>query len=146
MEIAQVVAKRSTCFRLNVGCVIVANDRIVSIGYNGALAHEPHCAGNSCPGVQPGMCPTVHAEENAIMYLHAAFRDPDVPKDIYITHMPCSGCANSCVQVGVKRLFYATPYRCIEAIDMLVRQGVEVYQVTPAGYVIRYRDKEVVTL
>ncbi len=144
MEIAQVVAKRSTCFRLNVGAVIVINDRIVSIGYNGAPPGHDHCAGNDCPGVTPGQCPTIHAEHNALTYLPTGQRIGS--KDIYITHAPCMDCANLCNLYNVKRLFFETPYRYTDAVDMLIARGVEVYQVNPAGYVIRYFDKQVVEL
>lgn len=143
MEIAHVVAKRSTCFRLNVGAVVVVNDRIVSIGYNGAPAGEPHCAGNDCPGVKPGHCPTIHAEENALKY---APPPTGAPRDLYVTHAPCEGCANLCLFYGVRRLFFNIPYRDTSGIDNLTEEGIEVYQVTPAGYVVQYPNREVVTL
>lgn len=152
IEIAQVVAKRSTCFRLNVGAVVVIKDRIVSIGYNGAPAGHDHCAGNACPGVTPGNCPTIHAEVNALSYMSEVFKtspgrpETRVPKDVYITHMPCLPCARVMIGHDVTRVFYATPYRYTDAIDLLLDHHVEVYQVTPAGYVVRYADKEVVTL
>lgn len=142
MEIAHVVAKRSTCFRLNVGAVVVVNDRIVSIGYNGSPPGDAHCAGNECPGVQPGKCPTIHAEVNALSYLPNGVS----AEDIYTTHTPCSRCAERMIDYGVNRVFFDIPYRDPAGIDFLIAHNVEVYQVTPAGYVIKYPSKEVVTL
>jgi dCMP deaminase len=94
MEIAHVVAKRSTCMRLNVGAVIVQDRRIVSIGYNGAPAGAPHCAGNDCPGKH--YCQeTIHAEDNAMRHLPAGLRlvnNRVVDLDVYVTDSPCASC------------------------------------------------------
>src|SRR5215831_10652027 len=70
MQTAEVWSRRSTCMRRNVGAVIAVNDRIVSVGYNGAPPGEPHCDGKTCipPGCI-GCARAVHAEINAIKYL-----------------------------------------------------------------------------
>jgi dCMP deaminase len=142
MEIAHVVAKRATCQRLNVGAIIVHNRNILSIGYNGVPPGEPHCSGNDCPG--RFRCElTTHAEENAIK--HMAIRDTDrdllTPIDLYTTDSPCMGCAALCQHVGIKRVFFAIPYRELAPLDFLLEVGIEVYRITPAGYVIDWRDK-----
>lgn len=83
LNIAKAVAARSTCLRRKYGAVIVANDRIISTGYNGSPRGEPNCcdAGkcycreHSLPidphaaehGDQYGVCVAVHAEQNAII-------------------------------------------------------------------------------
>jgi len=48
MEIAKVVAKRSTCLRNHVGAVIVRDKRILTTGYNGAPSGLPHCLDIGC--------------------------------------------------------------------------------------------------
>jgi len=148
MAIAHEVAKRSTCFRLNVGAVVVMENRIVSIGYNGAPAGEPHCSGNACPGVIPGNCPTVHAEVNALRHLPIELRSGTLKKEVYVTHSPCVDCAEECAQYGVTRIFFGAEHtRTIkETGNQLWFRGVELFQITPAGYIVRYPDKQVVEL
>ena len=132
MEIAKTVAKRSTCYRLNVGAVAVIQDRIVSIGYNGTAPGEAHCAGDECAG-RFGCQLTTHAERNAVDYIPAALRG--VPFDLYVTDSPCTECANYLIEKGAARVFYATPYRIIHGLECLVNAGVKVYRVMPSGYV-----------
>lgn len=131
MEIAHIVAKRSTCMRLNVGAVIVVNRRIVSIGYNGSPPGDPHCLGDNCPGAKHGCTTTIHAEENALKYMPAV----EGPGDLYVTDSPCSRCFNLIVNSGViRRVFFETPYRISDHISP--DRGLAVYRVTPAGYVV----------
>jgi dCMP deaminase len=144
METAWVWAKRSTCFRMNVGAVVVIDNRIVSHGYNGQEPGAPHCPGNSCPGIVPGNCNTIHAEANALARVPASLLGH--PKHLYTTHMPCIGCAELMISADVRKLFYAIPYRIKSGVDRLISEGVEVYIVTPAGYVVSHRTNEVVEM
>lgn len=138
MEIAATVARRSTCFRLNVGAVIVHNRRIISIGYNGAPPGAPHCAGNDCPGKHACHL-TIHAEDNALRYCP----DIDGDFDLYVTDSPCSGCFEKIRDDGrIKRIFFGTPYRITDHFDSV--HDIEIYRVTPAGYIINWRTKELV--
>ena len=95
MEIAQAVAKRATCMRLNVGAVLVQGRSIVSIGYNGVPSGAPHCTGNDCPGKQH--ChETIHAEDNALRHLPGPVYSTDFDEmyelDLYVTDSPCRDC------------------------------------------------------
>lgn len=66
----KIQAKRGTCLRAQVGCVIEMNGRVLSNGYNGSIPGEPHCIdeGIGCL-MQEGHCiRTVHAEANAIAW------------------------------------------------------------------------------
>lgn len=145
MEIAQVVAKRSTCMRLNVGAVIVQNRRIVSIGYNGAPSGKPHCSGNDCPG-KHHCHETTHAEMNALLHLSPGLTTLNgmvKDLDLYVTDSPCSDCWNNIVTGGlIKRIFFGTPYRVNEHLTF--KDGPEVYRVLPAGYVMDWKTKELV--
>lgn len=76
LEIAELVAKRSTCLRRNYGAVIVKDNIIISTGYNGAARGEPNCidtgqcvrASHNVPkGERYELCVAVHAEQNAII-------------------------------------------------------------------------------
>ena len=141
MEIAHTVAKRSTCFRLNVGAVVVINNRIVSIGYNGRPAGEPHCQGNDCLG-RDGCHETIHAEDNALRHVPEGV---DVTgADLYVTDSPCQRCSEWLQGYGIKRVFFGKPYRITESLNWLMERGVEVYQVTPAGYVIDWKTRRIV--
>ena len=66
IRIAKEIASRSTCPRASVGAVIVRNHRIISTGYNGAAAGEPHCTDVGCDIVNGHCQRAVHAEVNAI--------------------------------------------------------------------------------
>ena len=68
MNIAQVVATRSTCPRASVGAVIVRNNKIISTGYNGAPPGESHCDKAGCLMINDHCERTVHAETNAIIH------------------------------------------------------------------------------
>ena len=137
MDIAHVVAKRSTCCRLNVGAVITINNRIVSIGYNGAPSGASHCAGNDCVGSTPGKCPTIHAEVNAINHLPpeiACIRDIAT---LYVTEAPCLTCASAIIGSSLfKRVVFSRPYRLRDGVEHILEHRINVEQVTPAGYII----------
>lgn len=146
MQMAQVVAQRSTCSRLNVGAVIVADRRVVSIGYNGVEPGAPHCAGNNCPGKHHCKL-TTHAEHNALNYLPGEFRtgaEAQLPLDLYVTDSPCAHCTELLVNDGrVKRVFFANPYRINDHLGAAMHK-VFFYRVTPAGYIYDWNTNELV--
>lgn len=129
-EIAAIVAKRSTCMRLSVGAVVVVNNRIVSIGYNGQMKGAPHCE-ELCG---PGECNTIHAEVNALH--HVPSMDWPTEWDLYVTDSPCMACAKEIVQFECRRLFFSTPYRDADPLRWLSAKGVEVYRVLPSGIIV----------
>lgn len=138
MEIAHVVAKRSTCNRLNVGAIVVQGNRIVSIGYNGQMPGDPHCD-TVC---QPGQCNTIHAETNALKHIPL---DNDLSDglDLYVTDSPCMACASLLASYGIARVFYQSPYRLLDPILTLLQRGIEVYRVFPNGQVINQRTDQI---
>lgn len=141
MEMAKVVAKRSTCMRLSVGAVVVYNRRVVSIGYNGVPAGSPHCTGNDCPG-KFGCTLTTHAEENAILYSPWGIASAD----IYVTNSPCQSCAEKIVQARFKRVFFEIPYRVTEPMGWLRKAKIEVYRITPAGHILEWGTDSLVEI
>ena len=100
-EIVQVTAKRSPCERLQVGCLLVKDSRIVSQGYNGFL---PGC--NHTSIIRDGHeQSTVHAEQNAIS--DCAKRGVSCEGcTAYITHYPCIICCRILLKSGVKNIKY----------------------------------------
>ncbi len=144
MEIAHVVAKRATCMRLSVGAVIVSGRNIVSIGYNGSPAGHEHCLGNDCPGKY--RCErTVHAEANALTFAG----DTPGPLDMYVTDSPCEACWNLLRRDGrVKRVIFSTPYRVNDHLTPKAphSSNPEVYRITPSGYVMDWRTRDLVEI
>lgn len=117
MEVAQVVSRRSTCLRRNVGAVIVKDKRILATGYNGAPSGLPHCIEVGCLREQLGvpsgqrheMCRGLHAEQNAIIQA-AKYGIPVEGSTIYSTTEPCSLCAKMLINAGIKRIVYQNAY------------------------------------
>lgn len=104
-DIANLVAKRSTCNRARVGCVIVRDNYIVSCGYNGSLSGTMHCDDGGHLIVDGHCVRTVHAEANAIA--HAARLAIECNgSTIYITHAPCWSCFKLLAMSGVCRIVY----------------------------------------
>lgn len=143
MEIARVVAKRSTCMRLNVGAVIVHNRRIISLGFNGSPEGQPHCQGNECPG-KDGCKLTVHAEMNALQHIPEGTMA--YGSDLYVTDSPCAHCFHSIAEDGrIGRIFFQTPYRVNEHLtNSLLGKDIEIYQLMPAGYIIEWESRRMV--
>ena len=106
MGIALLSRARSPCERLQVGCVIVKNNRIVSVGYNGFLPGAPHIS-RVVNNHEQG---TVHAEQNAIS--DCASRGVKcVDATAYITHYPCINCFKILSASGIKNIYYNEDYK-----------------------------------
>jgi dCMP deaminase len=117
-EIASVTAKRSSCDRLHVGCVLVRENRIISQGYNGFL---PGCSHKSVmkDGHEQA---TVHAEQNAIT--DCARRGVSCYGAIaYITHYPCINCMKIMCASGISKIYYENDYRNDEIVEHFSREA-----------------------
>ncbi len=135
MELATVVAKRSTCLRNQVGAVIVKDKRILSTGYNGAPRNLPHCLDIGCirqqnniaSGTRHELCRAVHAEQNAI--IQAAIHGVSIEgATIYCTHQPCILCAKMLINADIKKVVFGTTYPDTEALKVFDKAGVIVEQ------------------
>ena len=116
-EIAMVTKKRSPCERLQVGCVFVKNNRIVSQGYNGFLPSAPHKSIVRDNHEQA----TVHAEQNAIA--DCAKRGVSCKDCIaYITHYPCIICTRMMLASGIKEIKYINDYKNDELVKVFCDQ------------------------
>lgn len=105
-EIVEVTAKRSSCERLHVGCILVKNNRIVSQGYNGFLPGCPHTSIVRNNHEQA----TVHAEQNAIC--DCAKRGVSCEgATAYVTHYPCIICCRLLLAAGIKEIRYINDYK-----------------------------------
>ena len=133
MEIAKVVATRSTCLRQKVGAVIVKDKRILATGYNGAPSGLPHCLDIGClreqlkvpSGERQELCRGVHAEQNAI--IQAAVHGVSIAGGtLYTTHQPCIACAKMIINAGIKRVVYGRRYADERGLEFLREAGIEV--------------------
>lgn len=114
MSITVLASIRSSCKRLNVGCVLVKNNHIISMGYNGFLPKLPHKSIIKDEHEQA----TVHAEQNAIC--DAANRGISVRDSIvYITHYPCINCFKILIASGIKEIKYLNDYKNDEIINKI---------------------------
>ncbi|OPZ90425.1 MAG: tRNA-specific adenosine deaminase [candidate division TA06 bacterium ADurb.Bin417] len=135
MEIARLVATRSTCLRRDVGAVLVRDKRLLATGYNGAPSGLAHCLAIGClreklgipSGERQELCRGLHAEQNAIIQaaLHGI---PVVGATAYVTCQPCVTCAKMLINCHVKRIVIAGDYPDEFARRMLEEAGVEVVQ------------------
>lgn len=132
MEIARVVATRSTCLRRQVGAVLVKNKQILATGYNGVPRGIVHCTERGClrdqlgipSGERQELCRGLHAEQNAI--IQAALHGVSVAGGtIYVTHQPCLTCAKMIINAGIRRVVYAGDYPDENAVAFLRAAGVE---------------------
>ena len=124
MAQSYVVALRSTCTRLNVGAVIVRDNRIIASGYNGSIVDSAHCIDHGCYIIDGHCVRTVHAEANAILQC-ARFGVTTEKTDLYVTHFPCLQCCKMIIQSGISRVFYANDYKNHSyAVELFQEAGV----------------------
>lgn len=130
MDLAVTVASRSTCDRAFVGCILVNKDnRIVSTGYNGSVAGNPHCDDVGHTMRNDHCIATIHAEMNAILY--CAKEGISLKGTIcYVTHFPCLNCTKALIQAGISKIYYKEGYRIDPyAIELLNRNSIEYIQI-----------------
>jgi dCMP deaminase len=145
MKTAETFAELSHAKRLHVGAIVVKDDRIISIGYNGM----PTGWDNNCEDriyadagsidnnrwdyqeedgtvynlkTKPEV---LHAETNALAKL-ARSTESGLDADLFVTHSPCLDCAKLIYQSGIKRVWYGAEYRSSDGPEFLRKSGVEV--------------------
>lgn len=133
MEIAHLVAKRSSCLRRSVGAVLTKNKQILSTGYNGVPSGISHCNNNGCirtkMGIPSGerheLCRGLHAEQNAIIQAakHGYCIDG---ASLFITNQACIICTKAIIAAGVVRIVYENPYNDQLALEMLSETKIEI--------------------
>jgi dCMP deaminase len=143
MKVAETFAKLSSARRLHVGAIIVKDDRIISIGYNGM----PSGWDNDCEDlvvyrkeIEPGLFnneythewktkpEVLHAETNAIAKL-AKSTESGNGATLFVTHAPCMDCAKLVYQSGISSVYYRNTYRSEDGINFLNAAGVNVNRV-----------------
>ena len=134
MKVAETYAALSHANRLKVGAIVVKDNRVISIGYNGTPSgwsnicedhvYEPdgfHITLKTKPEV-------IHAEANAIAKL-ARTHESGLNADMFVTHAPCLECAKIIYGAGIKQVYFKTSYRDRAGIDFLNKCHIGVEQV-----------------
>lgn len=134
MDTAERFGALSTAERLQVGAIVVKDNRIISIGYNGM----PSGWTNECEDIvgqddvgsliYKTKAEVIHAEANAIAKL-ARSTESGLDAELYTTHAPCIECAKQIYSAGIKRVFYKSNYRSNDGIDFLKNCKIEVHQI-----------------
>ena len=135
---AKEYAKLSSARRLQVGAIVVKDDRIISIGYNGTPAGwdnncedvEQYAAtGNQVLVTKPEV---IHAEGNAISKL-ARSNESGLGATMFLTHSPCMECAKLIYGSGIACGYYEHEYRNLAGIEFLRKCGVPVKKIAEDG-------------
>jgi len=133
MDIARLVASRSTCLRRQVGAVIVKDKNVLTTGYNGTPSGVRHCQETGClrdrlqvpSGQRHELCRGLHAEQNAI--IQAAKHGVNISGGtLYCTNAPCVICAKMLINAGLSRIVYLDGYPDDLAQELLLESGIEV--------------------
>lgn len=134
LEIARVVATRSTCPRRSVGCVLVdKNKHILATGYNGVPRGMPHCIDEPCDGATANSgehlnkCLSIHAEQNALIQCP----DTEAIKTAYVTCSPCMHCVKMLANTSIEHLVFSEMYcNWLEVRDFWLSLG-KTYAISP---------------
>jgi dCMP deaminase len=132
MNIANVVASRSTCQRKYVGAVIVRNRTILSTGYNGSIRGMPHCIDVGHMMENDHCVATIHAEANAI--IQAAKNGVMIDgATLYVTASPCWSCFKQSANAGIVRICYGEFYRDQRIFDVAEQIQIELVHIPSAA-------------
>lgn len=154
-KMAELVAEQSTCCRMQVGAVLVKDNRVISIGFNGTAPGQEHCEDHFARLYETefsaqfstlreyeasrlfydahGKYSTeneLHAEQNAILFA-AKNGIATAGSTLYVTYSPCVHCAKVIVTAGITRVFYKHLYdRSQDGLIFLAKNGIECRQLT----------------
>jgi dCMP deaminase len=132
MKVAETYAQLSSAKRLQVGAIVVKDNRVISIGYNGmpsGWTNECEYERTDDVGTSFVTKPEVlHAETNAIAKL-ARSNESGLDATMFITHAPCLNCAKLIYQAGISKVYYRNTYRDKLGIEFLEKGNIEVTQI-----------------
>jgi dCMP deaminase len=120
LKVAEIYAQLSYAKRRKVGCVVVKDDTIIAIGYNGT----PSGYSNECEDENGNTHPEViHAEQNALdKIIRSSLSSVDA--DLFVTCSPCLECAKRIHGARIRKVFYRDKYSSDIGINYLANVGV----------------------
>ena len=136
MKVAETYAQLSSAKRAKVGAIVVKDNRIISIGYNGTPSGwDNECETEICwPNGEVKFRETkpevLHAESNAIAKLARSSESSD-NSEMFCTHMPCIDCAKLILQCGIKKVYYKHDYNAAKGSGkwLLEKGNVQLEQI-----------------
>jgi dCMP deaminase len=133
MKVAEIYSQLSSAKRLQVGAVIVKNDTIIGIGYNGMPSGwDNECEEKIWDKTGDYELKTkdevIHAESNCLMKITKSTNSSQ-DADMFVTHAPCIHCAKLIHQSGIRKVFYRNTYRDENGLKFLEKCGVEIEKV-----------------
>lgn len=139
MEMCDLVAKRSTCLRRQIGAVIVKDHQVLATGYNGAPTGTTHCSDlpGGCmreklqieSGTRHELCRACHSEQSAIT--QAAKHGVSINgATLYCNTRPCSICARLIINSGIRKVYYRDYYPDEFSDELLKEAGVELVKIS----------------
>lgn len=125
MKVAETYAELSYARRLKVGAIVVKDNRVISIGYNGT----PSGWDNVCEDDNnKTKSEVIHAEANAIAKL-ARTNESGLDSEMFITHAPCIECAKLIYTAGIKKVYFRNNYRDTSGLDFLIKCNLTVEKI-----------------
>jgi dCMP deaminase len=144
MKAAEVYSQLSSARRLQVGCVVVKDNTIIGIGYNGMPSGwDNDCEKRSYINIdskwqyldEDGSTyslvtrpEVLHAESNALAKI-ARSTNSSEGASVFVTHAPCLDCAKMMYQAGINSVYYRNSYRDTSGVDFLKECNIEVEQI-----------------
>jgi dCMP deaminase len=144
MKAAEVYSQLSSARRLQVGCVVVKDNTIIGIGYNGMPSGwDNDCEKKSYTNIDPKWQyldedgstyslvtrpEVLHAESNALAKI-ARSTNSSEGASVFVTHAPCLDCAKMMYQAGINSVYYRSSYRDTSGVDFLKECNIEVKQI-----------------
>jgi len=134
LSMARLVATRSTCYRRQVGCVLVdKNNRVIATGYNGVPSGDHHCNHETSTGLMPYLCDgalsmsgtdlsrcrAIHSEANALI----SCRNPEDVRTAYCTASPCDQCTGFLLNTPCDTIVFSEVYPHLKAEQRWTRTG-----------------------
>ena len=123
-DIVRCIEKLSYCEKKKVGAIIVKDDKIISIGYNGTLPGES----NDCESIENGTLVTndnvIHAELNAIIKISKSAENIS-QSVLFCSLSPCFECSKLIILSEIKEVYYIEEYRDTKGIELLKKKGIK---------------------